>query len=85
MYPDNPQLFGKNINTEEIIESEPNTSTRVSGLRENLSLTLKANQHRRNLSIETNIVFGWLKGCGIIWIPILEETMNAQKMKATGP
>ncbi|AES65147.1 hypothetical protein MTR_2g035960 [Medicago truncatula] len=68
MYPDNPQFFGKNINTKEIIESEPNTSLRVSSLLANLSLTLKAKQYSRKLAIETNIVFGLLKGCGIIWI-----------------
>jgi len=32
MYPDNPQFFGKNINTKETIEREPITSMRVSTL-----------------------------------------------------
>jgi len=32
MYPDNPQFFGKNINTKETIEREPNTSMGVSTL-----------------------------------------------------
>jgi hypothetical protein len=30
MYPNNPQFSGRNINTKEIIEREPNTSIRVS-------------------------------------------------------
>ena len=60
MYPNNPQLCGKNINTKEIIEREPNTSMRVStSLVANLSLTQKAKQYSRKLAIETNIVFGW--------------------------
>jgi len=57
MYPDNPQLFGKNINTKEIIETEPNTSVGVSSLLANLSLTLKAKQYSRKLAIETKIIW----------------------------
>jgi hypothetical protein len=60
VYPNNPQLSGRNINTKESIEREPNTSMKASTLViKNLILIQKNMQYSRKLAIETNIVFGW--------------------------
>ncbi|KAJ1417809.1 hypothetical protein SESBI_16269 [Sesbania bispinosa] len=82
-----PQVFGSNIHTKEINESELNTSMMVSKRGTpiaNSSLIQKDKQYTRKVATEINIVFGWnSNGVGFSGHLIWRKARSTKKIKAT--
>ncbi|KAJ1386517.1 hypothetical protein SESBI_40750 [Sesbania bispinosa] len=82
-----PQVFGSNIHTKEINESELNTSIVVSKRGTpiaNSSLIQKDKQYTRKVAMEINIVFVWSsKGVGFSGYLIWRKARSTKKIKAT--